>query len=46
MSMVFSMKRRRNQSMTRFYEIWTRKEALLKAAGLGITEHLEMEVYR
>ena len=36
----------RERAMARFYEIWTRKEALLKAAGIGISEHLEIEVYR
>ncbi|HTX88206.1 MAG TPA: 4'-phosphopantetheinyl transferase superfamily protein [Bacteroidales bacterium] len=28
----------------RFFEIWTRKEAFLKAIGVGITEHLDVEV--
>jgi phosphopantetheinyl transferase len=31
-------------SRQRFYEIWTRKEALMKAVGVGITENLHFEV--
>lgn len=34
------------ESRSRFYEIWTRKEAFLKALGIGITEHLKIEVLR
>jgi 4'-phosphopantetheinyl transferase len=35
---------RRNESLRRFFEIWTRKEALLKALGIGITENLGVDV--
>jgi phosphopantetheine--protein transferase-like protein len=32
------------ESRKRFYEIWTRKEAFLKAVGTGITENLGVDV--
>jgi 4'-phosphopantetheinyl transferase len=32
------------KSRQRFYEIWTRKEAFLKAMGIGITENLQVDV--
>lgn len=35
-----------SESCKRFYTIWTRKEALLKAIGTGIGENLDVEVYR
>jgi 4'-phosphopantetheinyl transferase len=33
------------EPVLRFYEIWTRKEALLKAFGTGITENLDINVF-
>ncbi len=33
-----------NNQPERFFELWTRKEAFLKAIGIGITEHLNVEV--
>jgi phosphopantetheine--protein transferase-like protein len=32
--------------LRRFYQLWTRKEALLKALGIGISQNLDIEVYR
>jgi len=40
---IFDLK---EESRQRFYEIWTRKEALLKAVGIGITENLHLEVLK
>jgi 4'-phosphopantetheinyl transferase len=34
------------ETRERFYTVWTRKEALLKAIGTGIGENLEIEVFR
>ena len=34
------------ESCKRFYTVWTRKEALLKAIGIGIGENLGIEVFR
>ena len=34
------------ESHLRFYTIWTRKEAFLKTIGIGISEDLEVEVFR
>jgi len=36
----------RDESCKRFYTVWTRKEALLKAIGTGIGENLDVEVFR
>lgn len=36
----------RGESCKRFYTVWTRKEALLKAIGTGIGENLYVEVFR
>lgn len=36
----------KEKSRNRFYEIWTRKEAFLKAEGIGITENLQVEVLK
>ena len=35
-----------HESGKRFYTVWTRKEALLKAIGTGIGENLDVEVFR
>lgn len=34
------------RSRLRFYTLWTRKEAFLKAVGTGIGENLEVEVFK
>lgn len=34
------------QARKRFYTVWTRKEAFLKAVGTGIGENLNIEVFR
>ena len=36
----------RDESRKRFYTVWTRKEALLKAIGTGIGGNLDVEVFR
>ena len=36
----------KHESGKRFYTVWTRKEALLKAIGTGIGENLDVEVFR
>ncbi len=35
---------RNEKPIRRFFEIWTRKEALLKAIGTGITENLDVDM--
>ena len=37
---------KQDESRKRFYTVWTRKEALLKAIGTGIGENLDVEVFR
>ena len=36
----------KQESGKRFFTVWTRKEALLKAIGTGIGENLDVEVFR
>lgn len=40
------IKAENGQTRKRFYTVWTRKEALLKAVGTGIGENIGIEVFR